>query len=287
MDFYLSAIISGLCLSAMGLGIFISMKIFNIPDITTDGSFTLGAMLTAILLNQGQPIFYIVILVLLSGAIAGCLTALLHTFLKVNALLAGILVMTSLYSINILIAGMSNVPLNNTANIFETFIITNNEVIDKLIIALSIISFMALLLWLLLQTDLGIAMRATGNNSQMVRALGVSDNLMKIFGLAIANALTAFSGFLLAQKFHFADRDMGIGIVITGLGSVLIADALRNIFKLNKMIGQIVFVVLGCIIFQVVQAITLQIVGVVQMKQLVIAVFVLVIVVVSKFFNKA
>ena len=113
MVFYLSALLLGLCLSAMGLGIYITMKIFRIPDITTDGSYTLGAAVTAVLLIQGWPLYAVIGLTMIAGALAGVLTGLVHTRLKIDALLAGILVMTGLYSVNLSILGRSNIPLIN------------------------------------------------------------------------------------------------------------------------------------------------------------------------------
>ena len=110
MDFYLTALLQGLCFSGLALGIHISMKIFNIPDITTDGSYTLGAAVTAVLLTRHQPVYVILPLVILAGALAGALTGLIHTKLKINALLAGILVMTALYSVNLSLMGRSNLP---------------------------------------------------------------------------------------------------------------------------------------------------------------------------------
>lgn len=134
MEFYITAIILGLCLSAMGLGIFTTMKIFNIPDITTDGSFTLGGIVTAVLLSKGIALYIILPVVIMCGALAGTVTALLHTQLKVNALLAGILVMTALYSINLLIAGRSNIPLIDTSNIFQLTFIKGNPVFNQFMI---------------------------------------------------------------------------------------------------------------------------------------------------------
>src|SRR5471032_1664985 len=113
MDFYLTALLQGLCFSAIALGIYISMKIFNIPDITTDGSYTLGGVATAVTLNHHWPVLLALPVVIISGAIAGALTGLIHTKLKINALLAGILVMTALYSVNLVIMGRSNIPLMN------------------------------------------------------------------------------------------------------------------------------------------------------------------------------
>ncbi len=283
MDFYITAIILGLCLSAMSLGIFMSMKIFNIPDITTDGSYTLGAVVTAVMLTKQVPIYIIIPTVMLVGAVAGCITALIHTKFKVDALLAGILTMTALYSFNLTILGRSNQPLIDTKNIFSSIHILSNLIYNSLFIVVGIIALIVAVIAFILKTDFGIAMRATGNNAAMVRALGVNDNKMKIFGLAVANGLTAFAGFLVAQNQFYADINMGIGIVITGLGSVLIADALKQLFKINSLAGQLILVVLSSIIFQLVLAVTLSIGVNPNLLKLVTAVFVLTIVAITKF----
>ncbi|MFY7965635.1 MAG: ABC transporter permease [Chitinophagaceae bacterium] len=283
MDFYITAIILGLCLSAMGLGIFMSMKIFNIPDITTDGSYTLGAVVTAVMLTNHIPIYFIIPAVMFVGAVAGCITALIHTKFKIDALLAGILTMTALYSINLTILGRSNQPLIDTKNIFTTVTIFSNSIYDSLLVTISIITIITIILSYILKTDFGIAMRATGNNAAMVRALGINDNKMKLFGLAIANSLTAFAGFLVTQYQSYADINMGIGIVIAGLGSVLIADALKGLFKINSLLGQLILVVISSIIFQLVLAVTLSIGVNPNLLKLVTALFVLTIVAITKF----
>ena len=282
MDFYITTIILGLCLSAMGLGVFMSMKIFNIPDITTDGSYTLGAVVTAVMLTNHISLFIIIPTVMLCGAVAGCITAFIHTKFKIDALLAGILTMTALYSINLTILGRSNQPLINTKNIFSIVSIVSNPIYNSLIIIAAIIVIISIIIAYILKTDFGIAMRATGNNAAMVRALGVNDNKMKYFGLAIANSLTAFAGFLITQNQFYADINMGIGIVITGLGSVLIADALKSLLKINSLPKQLILVVMSSIIFQIVLAITLSIGVNPNLLKLTTALFVLIIVAVTK-----
>ena len=283
MDFYITAIILGLCLSAMSLGVFMSMKIFNIPDITTDGSYTLGAVVTAIMLTKQLPIYFIIATVILAGAISGCITALIHTKFKIDALLAGILTMTALYSINLTILGRSNQPLIDTKDIFASINIFSNSIYNSLFTISVIISIITIILSYILKTDFGIAMRATGNNASMVRALGINDNKMKIFGLALANSLTAFAGFLVAQYQSYADINMGIGIVITGLGSVLIADALKKLFKINSLTKQLILVVCSSIIFQLVLAVTLSLGVNPNLLKLTTALFVLLIVGITKF----
>jgi len=257
MNFYLEAFQLSLCLGTMCLGVFISMKIFNIPDITTDGSYTLGASITAVLLSRHLPILYVMLASMSMGAVAGMLTGFIHTRLKIDALLAGILVMTGLYSINLIILGRSNIPLIDTASVFSSFTLFANTTYNNLSIGLLFIIITGLILLFVLKSDFGIAMRATGSSETMARALGINNNKMKIIGLAIANALTALSGFLVAQYQNFTDINMGIGIVIVGLGSVLIGNVLKDWFKIKSIAAQLALVVLGSLIFQMVLAVTL------------------------------
>jgi len=278
MDFYLTALLQGLCFSGIALGIYISMKIFNIPDITTDGSYTLGGGFTGVLLLHHQPTYIILPAVILAGAIAGALTGIIHTKLKINALLAGILVMYGLYSINLVIMGRSNLPLNGIPSIFSLINIIANSNQNTLCILLVFVVVITLIIGYLLKTDFGIAMRATGNSETMIRALGVNTDRMKITGLAIANALTAVSGYLITQYQEFADISMGIGIVIVGLGSVIIAEAIINWLKITSVWISLLLVLSGAIIFQFVLAFTLSIGIDATLLKLVTAVFVLLIV---------
>lgn len=278
MSFYLSAIILGLGFASLALGIFISMRIFNIPDITTDGSFTLGGVVAAVLIADGQDPFLALPIAFLAGAFAGAFTGIIHTRLKVNALLAGILVMTALYSINLAIMGRSNLPLINYPTIFSSSTFFGTESLQQFtLLAIIILSIFALLLWLL-KTDFGLAMRATGNNEKMIRALGVNTDVMKIFGIALANGLTAISGFLITQIQGFADINMGIGIVIIGLGSVMIGQILFSRKGNEKLILQLAGVIVGSIIFRMILAFALSIgIDAIYLK-LVVAVFVLAVV---------
>ncbi|MCO4293820.1 ABC transporter permease [Solitalea sp. MAHUQ-68] len=278
MNFYITAFLLGLSLSAIAMGIFISMKIFNIPDITTDGSYTLGAVITAVCLTHGYPIWLTYLLSVMGGAMAGSITGFIHTKLKVNALLAGILVMTALYSVNLSILGRSNTPLLNIHNIFEVISPTSNPDINSSIALLINIALLWTGLSLLLKTDFGLAMRATGNSESMIKALGVNTDRMKIIGLAISNGLVATAGFLVCQYQGFADISMGIGIVIVGLGSVMIGEALNHWFNIQNIWMQIALVVLGAILFQLVLAFTLSLGIDPNLLKMVTAVFVLIIV---------
>ena len=278
MDFYLTALLQGLCFSGIALGIYISMKIFNIPDITTDGSYTLGAAVTAVMLIHHIPGYIILPAAIISGGIAGAITGLIHTRLKVNPLLAGILVMTALYSVNLTIMGRSDLPLINTPSLFTAISLVSDPNQNTFIILAFFVLIITLLIGYLLKTDFGIAMRATGNSETMIRALGVNTDRMKIIGLAMANALTAISGYLIAQLQGFADINMGIGIVIGGLGSVIIAETLIGWFNIISIWVSLFLVLCGAIIFQMVLAVTLSIGVDANLLKFVTAVFVLLIV---------
>lgn len=278
MDFYLTALLQGLCFSALALGIYISMKIFNIPDITTDGSYTLGAVVTAILLTHHQPVYIILPLVTIAGGLAGAITGIIHTKLNINALLAGILVMTGLYSVNLALMGRSNIPLINISSLFTIINISNDPNHNTFWILIAFVVLVTGIIGYMLKTDFGLAMRATGNSESMIRALGVNTDRMKIIGLAIANALTALSGYLISQLQGFTDISMGIGIVIAGLGSVIIAETLINWLKITSTWLSLVLVLFGAIIFQMVLAVTLDIGVDPTMLKAVTAVFVLLIV---------
>ena len=259
MNFYLSAIMLGLALSAMGLGIFISMRIFNIPDITTDGSYTLGAVVTGILLTKGIPVYAVCFFAFFAGVLAGTITGIIHAKLKINALLSGILVMTALYSINLTLLGRSNLPLLDISSVFDYFSLISNPFIAQFTCLLFFSAFLWLAITLLLKTDFGIAMRATGNSETMVSALGVNTSLMKVIGLGLSNGLVALSGFLVTQYQGFADINMGIGIVILGIGSVMVGETVSSWLKIKNLGFRLAGVILGSILFRIILAYTLTI----------------------------
>ncbi|MXV16612.1 ABC transporter permease [Hufsiella ginkgonis] len=285
MDFYLAAVLQGLCFSGLALGIYLSMKIFNIPDITTDGSYTLGGTVTGIMLAAHIPQGFILPAVLLSGGVAGGITGFIHTKLRINALLAGILVMTALYSVNLTLMGRSNLPLLAFANLFGNWALTGSQGPDSLIVLLVITAALVFLLGYVLRTDFGIAMRATGNSESMVRALGVNTDRMKITGLAMANALTATSGYLVVQLQGFADINMGIGIVITGLGSVVIGETIIRRFRVVQPVSVLAILLAGAVLFQLALAVTLTLGIDPTLLKLVTALFVLLIVSLPRIFQ--
>ncbi len=275
MSLLLGALTMGLILSLLALGVLVSFRIFAFPDITADGSSTLGAALTAALLVQGVHPLLATGAGFAAGFLAGTVTGTLATKFKINGLLAGILVMTSLYSINLHIMGKSNVPLLGqrslavSAERLGARTLGGGQPLSVLGWDVSVLdasmlvgAFLAVvlagsLLFVFFKTNLGAAMRATGDNHQMIRALGVSDENMIIFGLGISNGLIALAGALLAQYQGFADVQMGIGMVVWGLASVIIGDALVGG---SRQLGlAITGAVMGSVLFRLLVAIALRI----------------------------
>lgn len=259
MDFYLTALLQGLCLSSMALGIYLSMAIFKIPDISTDGTFTLGGAVSGLLLSMQWSPALVFPLVFLAGALAGACTGLIHTRLKINALLSGILVMTGLYSVNLTVMGRSNIPLLQVETLFDQLKVLEHPNLNSLVILFLFTLIAVLAIGFLLKSDYGLAMRATGSSENMVRALGVNTDRVKVVGLAFANALTASSGYLMTQFQGFSDINMGIGIVIVGLGSVIIAETFIQWMKIRSVWAILMLVCLGAILFQLVLAFTLSV----------------------------
>lgn len=273
MTLLIGALTIGLILSLLALGVFISFKIFDFPDITADGSITFGAAIAASLIVAGVNPLAATLLAFIGGFVAGAITGILHTHFKINGLLAGILVMTALYSVNLHVMGRSNIPLlSNTTLItyiedFSRFISSGLETTNIagwrvptqdiwiLLFMFLVILIIGVLLYYFFKTNIGTAMRATGNNQQMIRALGVNTRTMIILGLAISNGLIGLSGAFLAQFQGFADVQMGIGMVVWGLASVIIGEALIN----EKSLGLIITgAVMGSVLFRLLVAIALR-----------------------------
>ena len=263
----------GLILSLLSLGVFISFRIFHFPDITADGSITSGASVAAVLLVSGVNPFLATAAAFACGVLAGAITGVLHTKFKIHQLLSGILVMTALYSVNLHIMGKSNVPLlsettlGTLAEQAVTRILPDAESVNvwgwdvntqdaSVFIGAFLISVLiAAGMYVFFRTNLGTAMRATGDNQQMIRALGVNNDNMTIIGLAVSNGLIARAGALLAQYQGFADVQMGIGMVVWGLASVIIGEALVGSHSLGLTITG---AVMGSVLFRLMVAIALR-----------------------------
>jgi putative ABC transport system permease protein len=226
----------GLAYSLVALGIVISFRILAFPDLTVDGSFPLGAAVVARLIVEGVPPFFGIVAAVAAGFVAGCCTGLLNTKLKINSLLAGILMMTALYSLNLRIMGRSNIQLLTV----QTFLTPlENLQVNRFIPIIAfflIVSFgIKLLSDMFLHTQVGFAMRATGDNEQMIRSLGVSTDTMTVLGLGISNAMVSLCGALVAQDQGFSDVGMGIGMIVAGLASIIIGEALVGKHTVQRM----------------------------------------------------
>jgi putative tryptophan/tyrosine transport system permease protein len=268
----LGAFTIGLILSLLALGVFISFRIFHFPDITADGSITLGAAVTAVLIVAGVHPLLASAAAFLAGAAAGMTTGVLHTRFRINGLLAGILVMTALYSVNLHVMGKSNVALlseRTLATMAESAAVAvigsplvhiagwavSSRDVAVLVLAFAVAAASVAALYLFLRTNIGTAMQAAGDNPQMIRALGVNVDNMIVLGLGLSNGLIALSGGLLTQYQGFADVQMGIGMVVWGLASVIIGEALVGVRAIGYVI---VGGIMGSVLFRLLVAIALR-----------------------------
>ena len=273
MALLLGALTVGLILSLLALGVYVSFRVFSFADITADGSITLGAAVAAILVVHHVHPILAMLVAAAAGAVAGATTGVIHTRFGIDRLLSGILVMTALYSINLHVMGKSNVPLLGERTLALLAEQTGSRLaggtgdlelwgwaisireVSMLLVALGAAAAAAGLLTLFFRTEIGSAMRAAGDNPQMIRALGVDVDRMVVLGLALSNALIAASGALLAQYQGFADVQMGIGMVVWGLASIIIGEALVGV----RQVGFVVIgAVMGSVLFRLLVAIALR-----------------------------
>lgn len=272
-----SSVESGLIYAIMALGVYLSFRILDFPDLTVDGSFVTGAAVCAAMIVNGINPFIATLAALLAGFAAGCLTGILHTKGNINPLLSGILMMIALYSINLRIMGQSNVPLLQESTVFTALLDGWNQLgIDSfmqsfflsiglenfipktwsiLISMLILISFIKLILDYFLKTEVGIAIRAVGDNEKMIASFSANTDMMKIIGLGLSNALVAFSGAFIAQYSGFSDVGMGIGMIIIGLASVIIGEALVGT---KTIIRATLAVIVGAIVYRMIIALALR-----------------------------
>jgi putative ABC transport system permease protein len=219
----------GLAYGFVAIGVYITFRVLAFPDLTVDGSFPLGGAVAAILIVNGINPWLATTAALVSGICAGLGTSLLNTKLRINALLAGILMMVALYSINLMIMGRANIPLLREVTVFEQvsqFLgIRTGVTLSIIFMVVLTCMILAILNWFL-RTEIGLALRATGENEQMVRGLGADTNMTTILGVSISNGLVALSGALIAQNQGFSDVGMGIGMIVMGLASVIIGEGL-------------------------------------------------------------
>lgn len=254
----IGSIEQGLIFGIMAIGVYLTFRILNYPDLTVDGSFALGGAVSAAMITSGGNPWLSTLLSLLAGGLAGAITGILHTKGKINGLLAGILTMIALYSINLRVMGKANIPLLNsdtiTRQLAENSLVSQWGDLKKWILILSFLIIVLLIKWCVdwfLHTDLGMAIRSTGDNPAMIRSLGVNTDNTILIGLILSNALVGLAGGMMAQYQGYADAQMGVGMIIIGLASVIIGEV---VFGSKTIFRATIAVVAGAILYRFVIA---------------------------------
>lgn len=250
-------IAQGLVWGLMALGVYVTFRLLDVADLTVDGSFTTGGVVTVMLIIAGYPAWLALLIAVLAGVLAGLCTGLLHTKLGIPAILAGILTQFSLYSINLRIMGMA---ANKAVSVDKYNLIISARHITASIITGLVIAFVVItLFYWYFGTEQGSALRATGSNPAMSRALGININNMKVLGLAISNGIVALSGGLMSQYQGFADINMGRGAIVIGLAAVIIGEVIGRavLGKRLNFYGTLSFVVVGGVLYYLVVVIVL------------------------------
>lgn len=247
----------GLLYAIMVMGIYISFRVLNIPDLTTEGSFTFGLVISALFVTNGHP-FLGLFMAILAGAVSGIVTGFLQTKMKIHPVLAGILTMSGLYSINLwVLQGSSNLTLLGTESIY-TILRSKFEGLSRdtleILIGAVIVLIVMVMLYFFFQTELGLAIRATGDNPDMVRASSINVDTMKIIALAISNGLIALCGGLITQYQSFADVNSGVGTLVVGLASVIIGEVF---FGRRSLLIGFVSCIIGSVIYRCIIAIAI------------------------------
>ncbi|MBC6720819.1 ABC transporter permease [Treponema sp. Marseille-Q4130] len=252
------ALAVGILWSVMTLGVYITFRILDIADLTVDGSFATGGAVSGVLIAHGVHPLLSLLAAFAAGMLAGLVTGLLHTKIKIHVLLASILTMIALYSVNIRIMGKANTPLLgvNTVLTFFTDKCGFTAANASLAVGAVFVACIVALMYWFFGTEIGSAMRATGNNERMVRALGVNTDTMKMLGLMLANGFVALSGGLVAQSQGYADVGMGTGVIVIGLASIIIGEVVFG--KRFAFWYTLLSVVFGSVIYRIVIAIVLQ-----------------------------
>ncbi|QAT43931.1 ABC transporter permease [Aminipila luticellarii] len=249
---FIGSLEQGMIYAILSLGVFLSFRTLNTPDLTVDGSVVTGAAASAVVCSMGGNPFVGLLSAFVCGCGAGAVTALLNTKLKIQALLAGILVMLGLYSINLRIMGSKpNIALTQSHTLYKSAQELLPEDYSALIVGAGILAIIIGLFYFFLKTRLGFALRATGDNEEMVRAYAINSDGMKILGLALSNGFVALAGGMLAQYQSFADVTMGTGMVVIGLASVIIGEA---IFGTKSLLRRLIAVSLGAIAYRLIIA---------------------------------
>ena len=248
MDLIVSAISQGLLWSLLSLGLFISFRILNIADMTTEGVYPLGAAVCVTLIQQGMSPLSATIIAMIVGSLAGLATAIFINIFKIPSLLAGILTMTALLSVNLRVMGRPNLSLLNQKTIFDNFEKLNlPPYFDIIILGLIIISILIGLMYIFFNTELGQALIATGDNPKMAVSLGISTKKMITLGLMLSNSMVALTGAILSQHNGYADVNSGLGVIVVALAAIIIGEV---IFGDVNFVTRLVCIVFGSIIYR-------------------------------------
>ncbi|WP_191014655.1 ABC transporter permease [Treponema zioleckii] len=255
------AVAQGVLWGIMTLGVYLTFRILNIADMTCDGSFALGGATCATLISKGMNPLLAIVISFMVGTIAGLITGLMHTKLKIHEILAGILSMIALYSINIRIMGRSNIPLLGVktvvSNLKDKFNLSINSA--TLIIGIIFCIVLVIALYWFCGTEIGSMLRATGNNEHVVRAMGADTDKMKLIGLMISNGLIAMSGALVAQSQGYGDVGMGTGTIVVGLASIILGEVIFGALgKKMPFWFTLISVLLGSVVYRIIIAVVLQ-----------------------------
>ena len=256
MDLIIPTISQGLLWSLLAIGVYLTFRVLDIADLTVEGSFPLGAATAAALLLAGWHPIPAILAACAAGMVSGIITGLLCTKLKIPALLAGILTMIALYSINLRIMGKANLSLLQAKTIFNAYALPglDNQMMI-LVMGFAVVVVVSVISYWFFGTEIGAAIRATGFNQHMIRANGVNTDITIILGLLLSNGLVAMSGALVAQSNGFADVGMGVGTIVIGLASVIIGEVL---FGTRSFKNCLISVILGSIVYRIVIAVVLQ-----------------------------
>ncbi len=252
MTLLLSVFEQGMIYAIMALGVYITYKILDFPDLTVDGSFPMGAAIAVVLIDKGMNPYLTLLVAFVAGAVVGIFTGIIHVKLQVRDLLSGIIMMTGLYTVNLRIAGRANYPIYTRSNIFDNEFV--NSIIPQFLIRYKVVIVIFVLTMITkylldayLKTKSGFMLRAVGDNDTIVTSLGVDKGKVKIMGLAVANGLVALSGCMFAQQQRYFDISMGTGTVVIGLASVIIGT---SIFKNISFLKVTSSVIIGSLIYK-------------------------------------
>lgn len=248
MDLIISAISQGILWSLLSLGLFISFRILNIADMTTEGAYPLGAAVCVSLIQAGMSPILAIFIAMLAGALAGALTSIFINICKIPSLLAGILTMTALLSVNLRVMGRPNLSLLNHKTIFDIFSsVSLPPYFDSIIVGIIIVSLVIFFMYFFFNTELGQALIATGDNPKMASSLGISTKKMTLLGLMLSNSIVALTGAILSQNNGYADVNSGLGVIVVALAAIIIGEV---IFGDVNFLTRLICIILGSIIYR-------------------------------------